>query len=170
MNNSYKKIEGERQSLLIFSNETLSLLEDINLDMSMNVSTYSSEKYIIDYINNIFNNITTVLDNSRYLITTAKEYLNDSINNIPTSINHPELLNLNLEIQDKSKEVTVSLKDDDSHLILRLDKNKESTILGALDNNSKLTILDSEDSEWIKVKTIDGKIGYVSSNYIKVEK
>ena len=68
------------------------------------------------------------------------------------------------------KEVTVNLKDNDRRLILRTDKNKESKILGTLGNNTRLTVIESDDSNWVKVKTSDGITGYVSNDYIKVEK
>lgn len=167
MTNAYKKIEGEKENLLIFSDETLSTLEDTNLDIDINVSVYLSENYISDYINNIFDNITIVLENSKYLIKSAKEYIDSSINSIPTIITYPEPLNVDLEVM---KEVTVNLKDNDRRLILRTDKNKESKILGTLGNNTRLTVIESDDSNWVKVKTSDGITGYVSNDYIKVEK
>lgn len=166
-----EEIINNENILLSYSDEILSKLDNTKLNLDINVDSYSNEIYIIDYINNIFDNLKVVVENSNYLIMETKNYFDNLINNIPANIAIPEIVDLNLEsikINNYPSEVMVNLNNDNNFLVLRSNSNNEASIMGILDNNTRLMKLeDANNSNWIKVQTIDGKVGYVSRDYIK---
>lgn len=174
MTNPYQGSGGGQTDVISYSDETLSVLENSSLEININASIYSDETYIVNYIDNVFDNLNLVFDNCKSLIETAKEYINNNINNIPNSVKQPDLLDFDfsitgeVEISDQTSLAYVKLKDTNSHLNLRSGAGISSSIIGSLNNNTKLSIIDggSSDPNWFKVKTEDGNIGFVSASYI----
>lgn len=171
MSKSSLNAEGCKENVLSYSDESLNGIENLNLDIDINVSCYSDEIYISNYIINIFKSLNSVFENSKRLIEGAKNYIQNNIS-ISEDTKQPELINFDFSIDGEiaipEQSAFVNLNDKGSHLNLRSGAGMSSKVISLLDNNTKLTILDkgTEDSSWVKVKTEDGTIGFVSSSYI----
>lgn len=171
MSKSSLNAEGGKENVLSYSDESLNGIENLNLDIDINVSCYSDEIYISNYITNIFKSLNSVFENSKRLIEGARNYIQNNIS-ISENTKQPELINFDFSIDGEiaipEQSAFVNLNDKGSHLNLRSGAGMSSKVISLLDNNTKLTILDkgTEDSSWVKVKTEDGTIGFVSSSYI----
>ena len=66
---------------------------------------------------------------------------------------------------------SITVNTNSSNLNLRKEGSKDASIIGSLPKGTELEVIESDNgSGWVKVRTPDGQIGYVSSEFIKENK
>ena len=163
-----------------FDDNDISVLENSsNLEVSLNAGIYSEQIYTLNYIEGVFKSIVTTLKDSKVILNSAKNFLNDNVE-LPNNISLPEILDIDISFSLPSSENVktytdyyqnttnvVNLSNANGSLNIRSGEGTDKDVVGKLRHGDEVVVLEKNgDSKWTKVR-VNGLEGYVSSEYLR---
>ena len=144
------------------------------IEIKINFSNYTDEKYIITYINNVITSLNETLTGIKEIFSSAVKYFNE-LDDISNNTAQPDILDFSFDEIESLALADVPLigigtgtvNTQNGNLNLRSEPNKNSNVVNRLAKGTTFKILEDDNgSGWLKVEDNDGNIGYVSSDYI----
>ena len=156
----------------IDSEAVLSELSRGNFATSTNAGTYSPETLTTSYIGGLFTALKNVENYWKECVRYTRNYI-ENFENIPL----PEDFNDDSGFLDETEyatSVSATLTGVTSSLNIRSSASKDSDKIGSLKPGSEIKevlgeTVDESGTKWYKIKTDDGKEGYVSSDYVNLK-